>query len=142
MKLLPFDLEEALKGAPVVTRSGTKIVEIFYSKEVKGVHKLIVVNEKGYLWQYQVDGRINTDSDWDSMLDLFMLGEDEREKPIIDRDIELYQAGKEHFEMKLRRCDPSKEKLYQNIILLHDDIICTMWGLKSMMQLLKGKENE
>lgn len=46
-ELIPFDLEKALEGEPVITRDGMPIREIFYSKtlEKKGCQSVMAVSD-------------------------------------------------------------------------------------------------
>ena len=55
-QLKPFNLEQALAGAPVMTREGRKVVRIFYAEEACENSKVICVFETGAVFPYYKDG--------------------------------------------------------------------------------------
>lgn len=68
-KLKPFDLEAALKGAEVVTRTGKEVTEIVVLKTViYGRNVLAVIN--GNLYSFNQNGRVDGDVEYPN--DLFM----------------------------------------------------------------------
>ena len=55
----PFNLELAMKGEPVVTREGKKILEIHCFEKVLGQYRLVGVNENGDLLSWTITGSYN-----------------------------------------------------------------------------------
>ena len=66
----PFNLEQALAGAPVITREGTKVIRLFTVPEAKPNSRLVAVLEDGEIATFNEGGRYY--SMRDSSLDLFM----------------------------------------------------------------------
>lgn len=90
-KLIPFDLEKALEGEPVITRDGMPILEIFYSKtlEKKGDQSVMAVADDGKTF-HEKDGTFypkKIPSDYD----LFMAP-----KPKKFKWVNLYRATNEN----------------------------------------------
>lgn len=69
-KLKPFDLEAALNGAEVVTRSGKQVSELVYLKTIRNSPYKVVASIDGDLETYSDQGAYNSDTS--SELDLFM----------------------------------------------------------------------
>lgn len=61
-QLKPFNLEQALDGAPVMTREGRKVVRIFYAEEACENSQVICVFETGVVFPYHKDGTYTTSS--------------------------------------------------------------------------------
>jgi len=66
----PFNLEQALAGAPVITRDGTKVIRLIELPEAKPQSRLVAVLEDGETATFNEGGRYY--SMRDSSLDLFM----------------------------------------------------------------------
>lgn len=70
----PFNLEQALNGAPVITRNGLKIVQLFHATEIARCgerNNLLAVDERGrYDWLFPT-GHFHEDQE-ESPADLFM----------------------------------------------------------------------
>ena len=66
----PFNLEQALAGAPVITREGTEVSRLFTVPEAKPNSRLVAVLEDGEIATFNEGGRYY--SMRDSSLDLFM----------------------------------------------------------------------
>lgn len=58
----PFNLEQALAGAPVITREGRKVVRIFYAEEACENSQVICVFETGAVFPYYKDGTYTNSS--------------------------------------------------------------------------------
>ncbi len=73
MKKIPFDLEKAKAGWPVVTRAGKKVLEIFFCKSEHITSKILTIieDDRRPAAQFQ-DGRFH-DYDLESEFDLFLL---------------------------------------------------------------------
>jgi len=70
MNLKPFDLEKALAGEPVVTRSGIKVIEVScFKADIPFPLRFLLEDETNYTARR--DGRTYGDYE-DSPLDLFM----------------------------------------------------------------------
>lgn len=69
-KLKPFDLEAALNGAEVVTRSGKQVSELVYLKTIRNPNYKVIASIGGGLETYSEQGTYH--SDVSSELDLFM----------------------------------------------------------------------
>ena len=69
-QLKPFNLEQALAGAPVTTRDGTKVIRLIALPEAKPQSRLVAVLEDGETATFNEGGRYY--SMRDSSLDLFM----------------------------------------------------------------------
>ena len=61
-QLKPFNLEQALAGAPVMTREGRKVVRIFYAEEACENSQVICVFETGVVFPYYKDGTYTNSS--------------------------------------------------------------------------------
>lgn len=61
MKLKPFNLEEALNGAKVVTRDGREVKQLTFF-ETKSPFPLIGVCDNGFMSSWQKNGINNTES--------------------------------------------------------------------------------
>ena len=61
-QLKPFNLEQALAGAPVMTREGRKVVRIFYAEEACENSQVICVFETGAVFPYYKDGTYTNSS--------------------------------------------------------------------------------
>lgn len=61
MKLKPFNLEEALNGAKVVTRDGREVTQLTFF-ETKSPFPLIGVCDNGFMSSWQKNGINNTES--------------------------------------------------------------------------------
>lgn len=70
MKKLPFDLEKALAGEPVVTRDGRKVEQIVWLDKFQSDYNVFAVVGGG-VNQFLIDGSINK-STVGTDLDLFM----------------------------------------------------------------------
>lgn len=66
----PFNLAQALVGAPVITRDGTKVIRLIELPEAKPQSRLVAVLEDGETATFNEGGRYY--SMRDSSLDLFM----------------------------------------------------------------------
>ena len=66
----PFNLEQALAGAPVITRDGTKVIRLIELPEEEPQSRLVAVLEDGETATFNEGGRYY--SMRDSSLDLFM----------------------------------------------------------------------
>ncbi len=51
---------------------------------------------------------------------------------IIERDIDLYTAGKENALMRLRRCEPKYEKYWNDLALKYNGIVTELIELNEM----------
>ena len=69
-KLKPFDLEAALNGAEVVTRSGKQVSELVYLKTIRNSNYKVLASIDGELETYSDKGAYH--SDISSEFDLFM----------------------------------------------------------------------
>ena len=69
-KLKPFDLEAALNGAEVVTRSGKQVSELVYLKTIEHPTYRVIASIDGGLETYSEQGTYHKDIS--SELDLFM----------------------------------------------------------------------
>lgn len=72
MKLKPFDLEKARRGAQIVDRSGNKIREWHYFESLEDGQKLYCVDHEGELDCYTDEGRFYKNGVLDQS-DLFLL---------------------------------------------------------------------
>lgn len=61
-QLKPFNLEQALAGAPVMTREGRKVVRIFYAEEACENSQVMCVFETGVVFPYYKDGTYTNSS--------------------------------------------------------------------------------
>ena len=68
IKLLPFNLEEAIAGKPLMARNGTPVRYIGYSTYIKNQSLQLAVEMDGTLQGRYLDGRHYCDSE----LDIFM----------------------------------------------------------------------
>jgi hypothetical protein len=68
----PFNLQEALQGKPVVTRSGGPVKDLTYYEDAKGV-AVISALAASYLYTYDLEGRYSRASE--HAHDLFMKSE-------------------------------------------------------------------
>ena len=66
----PFNLEQALTGAPVITRDGTKVIHLFIVPEENPEHRLFAVLKDGVIITLHEDGKYYDHKDY--YLDLFM----------------------------------------------------------------------
>lgn len=69
-KLKPFDLEAALNGAGVVTRSGKQVSELVYLKTIRNSNYKVLASIDGELETYSDKGAYH--GDISSEFDLFM----------------------------------------------------------------------
>lgn len=69
-QLKPFNLEQALAGAPVITRDGMRVIRLIELPEAKPKSRLVAVFEDGETATFHKGGRYY--SMRDSSLDLFM----------------------------------------------------------------------
>ena len=76
MKMKPFNLEDALAGKPVVTRSGVPLTEIHKFNSSNDSQTLFAVVD-GFVFRYYDNGKYNL-IDGESNLDLFMKPEFEK----------------------------------------------------------------
>lgn len=58
----PFNLEQALAGAPVITREGRNVVRIFYAEEACENSQVICVFETETVFHYYKDGAYTNSS--------------------------------------------------------------------------------
>lgn len=59
-KLIPFDLEKAINGEPLITRDGRNVDEFYYFKTSKSNQPLkAVIN--GTIYEYSLDGKYVTE---------------------------------------------------------------------------------
>ena len=66
----PFNLEQALAGAPVITREGTEVIRLFTVPEANPEHRLVAVFDNGGVITSYEDGRYHVAQDYYN--DLFM----------------------------------------------------------------------
>jgi hypothetical protein len=83
----PFDLEKALAGEPVVTRSGSEVLDIAYFPNKEGIYKVCAIIDGDTEW-YTTDGNYYQDKT-ESYSDLFI------KEPLIESWVNLYQSGSE-----------------------------------------------
>lgn len=71
----PFNLEEALAGKPVVTKSGQKVIELHYFKGIDSKYECIIAQIEGYvsLERFYINGNYHFNQT--SNFDLFMAEE-------------------------------------------------------------------
>lgn len=75
MKLLPFDLDKALKGARVVTRDGREVTQLHLFVTSRSIYPLIgVVDDLDEIQHWHRDGRfyLGNDDSLSRRLDLFL----------------------------------------------------------------------
>lgn len=67
----PFNLEQALAGAPVITRDGTKVIRLFTVPEANPEHRLVAVFDDGRVDTLYENGKYYEAQDYHN--DLFMV---------------------------------------------------------------------
>jgi hypothetical protein len=71
MNLKPFDLQQALAGAKMVTRGGKEVTQIVQFKEPKSIYVLAALVD-GIIETFTIDGYFKGCNDW-SDKDVFLL---------------------------------------------------------------------
>ena len=91
-KLKPFDLEAALNGAEVVTRTGKEVTEVVVLKTmIYGRNVLAVID--GNLYSFNQNGRVDGDMEYPN--DLFMKPQQ------VTKWVNIYEDGSGYFIGKL-----------------------------------------
>lgn len=91
-KLLPFNLEKALSGTPIVKRNGKKIIEHHYFKSLNGNQKFICIDEDGDSAYFTDKGTYLDDAD-ESEFDLFLLPETKKIWANVYKNLDGYFIG-------------------------------------------------
>jgi len=100
-----FDLEKALAGEPVVTRSGKEVFDIAYFPSKEGYYKICAIIDGDTEW-FTIDGNYYDDG-VESYSDLFS------KDPLIEMWLNVYQSGNEISTGSLYRTkELAKEKVF------------------------------
>lgn len=102
--LKPFDLEEALNGAPVITRDGREVTEI-YCFETSGSKYTVYACIDGQVYPYVANGKYFFNGETESKDDLFM------GQPVLINWVNVY-CNKEY--IFLSSTYPSEEKAMES----------------------------